>query len=90
MHPFHGNLLIGGMALKDLDGVIDEDAGEELPHWSGSFTLDRSQTPLLQIGRPYRLILDDGRAGQVVVSRIGCHGDDAACQVDFSGTSHLQ
>jgi hypothetical protein len=66
-------LLIGGMALKDLEGELEQEAPD---HDSGDWTLagkvnlQAQAQELLEVGRTYRLLLDDGRAGQVVVNNV--------------------
>ena len=82
---FHGRLLLGGMALKDLAGEIDSDDG----HVSGRFIVDRAELHHLQVGRPYRLELDDGRAAQVVVSQMDVPRNRSSLQVEFDGLSPL-
>lgn len=80
MHEFNGDLCIGGLRLKHLHGEleIDEPVGDS-SEWmlSGRLTLNPSQQNLLEFGRRYRLQLDDGRGGLVVVSRIDAQRDDA-------------
>jgi hypothetical protein len=89
MVQFHGNLLIGGMSLTDLQGLLD---AENASHagWCGEFVVNSSRRKCLEIGRPYLLQLSDGRAGQVVVSEIAdkLHGQVAV--VKISGTSPLR
>lgn len=87
---FHGDLLIGGMSLKDLDGDVDEDTSEHPGSFSGRFTIEADRQDVLETGRPYRLMLDDGRAGQVIVSRIEPTNDNHQLLVEFEGTSPLE
>lgn len=73
MHEFHGQLLIGGMALKDLEGQLDQEAPEQdSGDWTlaGKVNLANQTEEHLEVGRTYRLLLDDGRAGQVVVENL--------------------
>jgi len=70
MHTFHGQLLIGGMTIKDLEGELREEAPQEdSGEWllEGSVRVDAPAQAHLEINRTYRLQLDDGRAGQVIV-----------------------
>ena len=91
MEEFHGNLLVGGMALKNLCGVIDEAAAAGTQQvWYGRIALDRTSQGCVQIGRRCRLELNDGRAGQVVVSRIGNSEEHLKLLVEFEGTTPLE
>ncbi len=90
MRPFQGKLLIGGMTLKDLVGVIeDEIGGEDNAVWTGRFTLSASKRLLLEPGRPYRLQLNDGWAAQVVVSNMDECNHRGELVVEFQGESPL-
>ena len=84
MQEFHeGQLLIGGMALTHLEGQLaQEQHADESDEWllSGSFHVNPQDEPHLQTGRPYRLLLDDGRAGQVVVETIETGDRDRVAQ----------
>jgi hypothetical protein len=88
MAAIHGNLLIGGMALKDLDGLLTDEDGTS-DRWTGTLTITRAKEPLLEVGRPYRLELDDGRAGQVVVRQMRDLDEDYL-RIDIEGRSPLQ
>jgi hypothetical protein len=89
METFHGDLLIGGMRLRDLDGFIDGDPAGESGRWSGQFVLDRTQVHSLQVGRPYLLQLDDGRTARVVVSRMDVPVGHVRLRIEFEGQSAL-
>lgn len=89
MEKCHATLLIGGMSLKGLDCEIDGDADPESGHWIGRFSLERADVHCLQIGRPYRLELDDGRAAQVVISRMDTPVGHLRLLVEFDGTTPL-
>jgi hypothetical protein len=81
MHEFHGDLSIGGMRLTDLHGelVLEEHPVPDSSDWvlSGRLTIRPQDQAFLQCNRQYRLQLDDGRAGPVVVSRMGEPHDDS-------------
>jgi hypothetical protein len=86
MHEVDGDLLIGGDRIKHVHVELEE----ELPQpgsrdWilAGHLHLSPEQSELIQTDRPYRLQLDDGRAGQVVVSRISANGQPHDQLVDF-------
>lgn len=69
----YGDLLIGGAVLRHLE--LDLQGDEPQPGsadrvLSGRLSVSPAQTDLLQCGRRYRLHLEDGRAGCVVVSRL--------------------
>ena len=83
MEQFHGALLIGGMSLRDLSGDIEN----EPDHVCGRFTLDRGEIYRLRVGEPYRLELDDGRAMQVVVSRMDVPVGHVRMLIEFDGIS---
>ncbi len=68
MQPFLGELLMGGMRLRDLTGLFKDIPSEDRAYWSGHFFVDKQQQPLIEFGRPYLLMLNDGRQGQVVVT----------------------
>lgn len=86
MHEFQGDLLIGGARIRRVHGELEAEVPQ--PHsreWSlaGHLHLTPDQSELLETDRPYRLQLDDGRAGQVVVSRIAADGKPDELLVDF-------
>jgi hypothetical protein len=86
MHEVDGDLLIGGARIKHVHIELEE----ELPQpgsndWilAGHLHLSPELTEQLQTDRPYRLQLEDGRAGQVVVSRIAADGRPDEKLIDF-------
>ena len=83
MNRFHGDLLMGGVRLRELDGEIDEVVHGDDELWSGRFRVDRKQQSLFEIGRPYLLVLDDGRSGQVEVTNITGEEDREAVLIRF-------
>lgn len=89
MSEFHGNLLIGGMTLKNLSGELDEHGPSPTAPWRGELIVDPRQNEFLQSGRPYRLELEDGRAGMIVITRIEGAADDANLHAEFDGLSAL-
>ena len=93
MSEHNGNLLIGGMALKDLHCYIEPDCGVTCRVWSGRVNVSPSKREVLEIGRTYRLELNDGRAGQLVLTDIQVEpGDDQHDELVllFEGTSTLE
>ena len=87
MHSFHGDLLIGGLAIKNLDGEIDGDeTSSQQAAWEGQFKVDPCQTEVLELGRQYLLILDDGRNREVMLTEIDEQADDAVvCRFEACG-----
>lgn len=78
MARFHGDLLIGGMTLRHLHVDLEQDRrkrGSKDRLLAGRFEVDDGQQGLIQVGRPYRLQLEDGRAGQIIVSEIDPGGE---------------
>ena len=83
MQPFLGDLLMGGIRLRHLSGqMVDIPAGHE-SIWSGHFSIDDGDRGLFEIGRPYMLVLDDGRTGRVVVTKLGESAHECAVRVEF-------
>jgi hypothetical protein len=81
MHTFHGDLLIGGMAILNVNGLFEQSsvlADSPSPEWSGQFTIDRCQQDDLELGRQYLLLLDDGRNREVMLTDIHPVDDDEA------------
>lgn len=79
MNDFEGDLLIGGLTLRHLHGELEEEVHDEAsPDWllAGKIVVGPDEQRLLQVGRRYRLQLADGRAGQVVISRLAEDTDD--------------
>jgi hypothetical protein len=73
MHESHGDLLIGGQRIKHVHCELEEEQPlTDSKEWNlaGHLHLTSEQSKLLETDRPYRLQLEDGRAGQVVVSQI--------------------
>lgn len=68
MGEIRGRLLIGGMVLRNLEASLDQGVLE--PGWMGSLSIDPPQQEYLQLRRPYRLELNDERAGQIEVTHI--------------------
>ena len=73
MQEFHGDLLIGGMRLKDVVGEVEGempcDEAKECS-LSGHLHLPPDQLNQLELHREYRIELVNGQAAQVVLSRI--------------------
>lgn len=80
MHEFHGDLLIGGLAIRHLHGEIEEGRGKK---WSGHFEIEPSQEEVVEIGRQYLLMLDDGRNAEVMVTSVHPEPKEQAVVCDF-------
>jgi hypothetical protein len=73
MHTFIGDLLIGGMTLSHVEGELESESHANNSHdWilSGRIGVSSKDIEFLELGRQYRLELEDGRASQVVLSRL--------------------
>ena len=87
MQKFHGDLLIGGLAIRHLEGTLVERSSSQQREWSGQFQLESSQEEVLEIGRQYLLMLDDGDSIKLVVSDIEETTDPGRLDVQFESTS---
>jgi hypothetical protein len=86
VHEYHGDLLIGGDLLKHLQvDLEDEQPQDGSRDWvlAGHLHLTAEQCQLVEMDRPYRLQLADGRAGQVVVCCIKADGQPNDLLADF-------
>lgn len=90
MSEVHGRLLIGGMTLKDLSGVVELSRDCGCAQWCGHLLVEPHHSEHLEEGRPYRLELDDGRAGQIAVRRVECCLGQRKLRVAFEGLSALE
>jgi hypothetical protein len=79
MYRFHGDLLMGGIALRHLEGTLEDRPrhGANLP--AGRFRVDPSKEELFELGRPYLLMLEDGRSERVIVTEM--HEDESRAAV---------
>ena len=93
MHEFQGDLLIGGARLKQIHGELaDERPPQGESHeWTlaGQLHLTSEQSGQIEVHRPYRLVLSDGRAGQVVFLRIDCDGQPDQMLANFQPTAAM-
>jgi hypothetical protein len=77
MQESHGDLLLGGARIRHVQVELEAEQLEPgSADWvlAGHFRLTPEQSQLVETDRPYRLQLEDGRAGQVVVNRIAADG----------------
>lgn len=90
MGEIRGRLLIGGMVLRNLEARLDRGALDSESGWTGCLLIDPPQQECLQLDRPYRLELDDERAGQIEVTHIECVPGQLRLQVHIRGCSPLK
>lgn len=62
---------------------VTKDPRSGLKDWHGSFTL--SSEKYIEPGGPYRLILDDGRQGDILISDVQISGSGSSVQFQGSG-----
>jgi hypothetical protein len=87
MQEFHGELLIGGLRLQHVQVELEEDllqSGADDASLSGHLHLSPEQVELLELNRQYRLQLENGPAGQVVLSGFAPAEDELVA--DFQPT----
>ncbi|MEM8678102.1 MAG: hypothetical protein AAGF97_02000 [Planctomycetota bacterium] len=78
MSGFRGDLLLGGARLRALDGDLTEFPSGHEAVWAGEFRLTHDQANQVEVGRPYLLILDDGRGGKVELTDLATEEDGQA------------
>ena len=76
MRTFHGDLLIGGFAIREIDGVIDEEDVQPDHHDEGYFEVDADNQAVLELGRPYLLVTEQGESIKLVVKALGEASDN--------------
>lgn len=87
MRRFHGDLLMGGVAIREIDGELDDrPAGDRCPP-AGNFEVEAPQQSMMELGRPYLLLTDDGDSVELVVTDIGATLDPGRVRVQFQATS---
>ena len=87
MRRFHGDLLMGGLALREIDGVIDDEVAEPKPHQEGHFEVDAETQSMLELNRPYLLRIDDGDSIKLVVKEMDETSDHRRLIVQFESVS---
>ena len=90
MGEIRGRLLIGGMVLRNLEASLDQGALDSESGWTGSLLIDPQHQESLQLRRPYRLELDDERAGQIEVTLIECVPGQRRLRAIIQGCSPLK
>ncbi|HVX62851.1 MAG TPA: hypothetical protein VHC19_19685 [Pirellulales bacterium] len=90
MAELRGNLLIGGMTLKNLLGNMSEEAPAQGEQWGGELFIDEDQRQFLETERPYRLELEDGRAGKIVITRFESVSGQPNLHAAFKGLSSFE
>jgi hypothetical protein len=89
MAYFSGTVMRGDQVAVDgvsgrLDYVTFPNGGSE---WRGEFRLPQGQSA--PAGGGYRLVLDDGRSGDIIISRSSIGGHQATA-VNFEGSGPLR
>ena len=87
MRKFHGDLLLGGVAIREVDGIVDDVPDERGVHQEGKFEVEAQQESILELGRPYLLMLDNGGTIKVVVNEIDESSDPSRIVVQFESGS---
>jgi hypothetical protein len=87
MHAFeHGELLIGGMALRHLQGELERlEPAVNSSAWllAGKLRLSSEHGGQLELQRQYLLRLDDGREGLVELTSLKSSENDGNLLADF-------
>lgn len=81
-----GDLLIGGDRIKHVHiDLQNEQPTGNTNEWNlaGQMHLTTEQSYLVETDRPYRLRLDDGRCGQVIVRRIAANSNPNELLAEF-------
>jgi hypothetical protein len=88
MERVRGRILKGDkVVLEDLDITLYfVTPAKRLPSWSGSCHLS-DPGAYIAPGRPYRLVLEDGRSGEIFVSGLG--PSTRGTGVRFTGSGSL-
>jgi len=79
MHAFDGDLLIGGMSLRNIHGELEqEEQAADSRHWflSGQVRVPSERAESLELQRGYLLKLSDGREGIVELTRLSPDNGD--------------
>lgn len=90
MGEIRGRLLIGGMVLRNLEASLDQGANVSESGWRGCLWIEPPHHECLQLGRPYRLELDDERAGQIEVTHIEGVPGERRLRVQIRGCTPLK
>ncbi len=90
MGEIQGRLLIGGMVLRNLEASLDEGSLDSESGWTGSLLITPPVQESLQLRRPYRLELNDERAGQIEVTHIDCVPGQNKLRVHIRGCTPLK
>lgn len=83
MRRFHGDLLMGGLSLREIDGVIEDELKEPEHHHEGHFEVDVEKQAVLELNRPYLLMTDNGDSMKLVVKKMDETGDHSRLIVQF-------
>jgi hypothetical protein len=87
MRRFHGDLLMGGVSIRDIDGVLDDMTLDGSCQQEGSFEVEAQTASSLEVGRPYLLLMDGGDSVKLVMKEIDLTSDPCRLHVQFECTS---
>ncbi len=68
---FHGDLLMGGVSIRGIDGRFDDDADG---HQTGTFEVESHNRSLFDLDRTFLLLLDNGKS---IKLKVGALEDNA-------------
>ena len=88
MRRFHGDLLMGGAAIREIDGEVEERVRNHHQPRHGSFEMEAPQRSMMELGRPYLLLTDDGDSVELVVTDIGATVNPSRVLVQFESTDN--
>ncbi len=85
MRRFRGDLLVGGAAIRQVDGTLDDssDGGRRV---EGRFSVELQDQAHLELGRPYLFIFDSGDSVGLVVNSIDATSAPGRAIVQFEAT----
>ena len=90
MAELRGNLLIGGNDAQKPLGQHERGGAVQGEHWGGELFIDKDQRQFLETERPYRLELEDGRAGKIVITRFENVSGQQNLHAAFKGLSSFE
>ena len=86
MRRIHGDLLMGGAAIRELDGTLDDNVGC-CGQMEGRFVVELGAEAQLELSRPYLFIFDNGDSVELVVKQIDSSSHPGRLVVQFECTS---
>ena len=84
MERFHGRLLDGDRVLFDrVSGYLEREARGVGGAWSGRLEVHEGGVLGPASGRPCRLVLEDGRAGEVAITQVHASNSAGIALLEF-------